>query len=295
MGGPAQQRLTEEQNVMHSAVTTTPPRQAAQDQWRLDGVDPHLVSLVDPTSFEADQYRTLRHVLERRHTTKKLIAITSAVAGDGKTTTTLNLAGTLAHAADVRILVVDLDLRTRSLGNRLGLIDQSPGLVDLILDPDLTLNDVIRQHPRFHLSVLPAGPALTVPYELLKSPRMGEILHEVRQLYDYIVLDTPPLVPVPDFRLIADLVDGFVVVVAAHRTPRKLFGDALTLMEASKLIGIVFNGDDRPLHGYYGYYYGYGYYEGRGRHAGWWGNGRLTSALDKALRPFLSRIGHPRE
>lgn len=279
-------------DIIHHAVTPR-PRPAEQDPWRPDGGDPHLVSLVDPVSFEADQYRTVRHALERRQPLMKLIAVTSAVAGDGKTTTALNLAGTLAHAADVRILVVDLDLRTRSLGNRLGLIDQSPGLVNLILDPDLALNDVIRRHPRFRLSVLPAGPALTVPYELLKSPRMGEILHEVRQHYDYIVLDTPPLVPVPDFRLIADLVDGFVVVVAAHRTPRKLLEDALALMETSKPIGIVFNGDDRPLHGYYGYYYGYGYYEGRGRHAGWWGNGRVTSALNTALRPFLSWLGHP--
>lgn len=279
-------------DIIHQAVTT-PPRPAEQDPWRPDGGDQHLVSLVDPTSFEADQYRTVRHALERRQPLMKLIAVTSAVAGDGKTTTVLNLAGTLAHAADLRILVVDLDLRTRSLGNRLGLTVQSPGLVGLILDPDLTLNDVIRRHPRFPLSVLPAGPVLTVPYELLKSPRMGEILHEVRQHYDFIVLDTPPLVPVPDFRLIADLVDGFVVVVAAHRTPRNLLADALTLIETSKLIGIVFNGDDRPLHGYYGYYYGYGYYDGRGRHAGWWGNGRLTSALDKALRPVLSWFGHP--
>lgn len=281
-------------DVMRYTVTTT-PRSTDQDQWRPEDVDEHLVSLLDPTSFEADQYRTLRHVLERKHPTKKLIAVTSAVAGDGKTTTALNLAGTLAQAQDVRILVVDLDLRTRSLGNRLGLIAQSPGLVDLILDPDLTLNDAIRRHPRLRLSVLPAGPALTVPYELLKSPRMGELLQEVRQQYDYVVLDTPPLVPVPDFRLIADLVDGFVIVVAAHRTPRKLLEDALGLIDPSKLLGIVFNRDDRPHHGYYGYYYGYGYYGGRGRHAEWWRNGRLTSSLNRALGPFLSWLGHPRK
>lgn len=279
-------------NVMHYAVTTT-PKPTDQDQWRLEGVDEHLVSLLEPISFEADQYRTLRHVLERKHPGKKLIAVTSAVAGDGKTTTALNLAGTLAQAPDKRILVVDVDLRTRSLGNRLGLIVQNPGLVDLILDSDLRLDDIVRQHPRFPLSVLPAGPAQTVPYELLKSTRMGEILHEVRQRYDYIVLDTPPLVPVPDFRLIADLVDGFVIVVAAHLTPRKLLDDALTLFDASKLIGVIFNGDDRPLHGYYGYY-GYGYYEARGRPARWW-NGHLTSALDKALRPVRSWLGNPRK
>ena len=280
--------------------TITPPTTALvtpaeQGRWRPDAVNEHLVSLVDPTSFEADQYRTLRHVLERKHPTKRLIAVTSAVAGDGKTTTAINLAGTLAQAPDARVLVTDLDLRTRSLGNNLGLIVQSPGLVDLILDPDLTPEDVIRRHPRFRLSVLPAGPALTVPYELLKSPRMGELLRTVSQQFDYVVLDTPPLVPVPDFRLIADLVDGFIIVVAAHRTPRKLFEDTLNLIDPAKLIGIVFNGDDRPLSGYHNYYYGYGYYAGRGRPLGKEGNGRFTSALDRALRPFLSWLGHSHE
>src|SRR2546425_191101 len=157
---------------MTQAVTHHP--KAAGQQWRASAMDKHLVSLVDPTSFEADQYRTLRHVLERMHAMKKLIAVTSAVAGDGKTTTAINLAGALAHAPDARILLCDLDLRTAALGNRVGLIGQTPGLVDLILDPNLTLDDVVRRHPQFRLSVLPAGRALSVPYEVLKSPRLAE-------------------------------------------------------------------------------------------------------------------------
>lgn len=279
-------------DFMHHAVTAL-PRSKAQEQWRPVGLDEHLVSLLDPSSFEADQYRALRHLLERRHATKKLIAVTSAVAGDGKTTTALNLAGTLARAPDVRILAIDLDLRTRSLGNSLGLIVQNPGLVDLILDPDLRLADVIRQHPRFPLSVLPAGPVLTVPYELLKSPRMAEILAEVSKHFDYVVMDTPPLVPVPDFRLISDLIDGFIIVVAAHRTPRKLLEDALNLIDPTKLIGIVFNRDDQPLTGYYGYYYGHGYYENNRQHGGRRKNGHMVSALGNALGSLLGWLVHP--
>jgi len=219
------------------------------------------VSLIDPTSFEADQYRTLRHVLEWKHPTKKVVAVTSALAGDGKTTTALNLAGALAHAPGVRVLICDLDMRTPSVGKRLGLVPQSPGLVDMVLDADLTLGDVVRRHPRFPLSVLPAGRPLTVSYELLQSSRLAELLQQTREQYDYVVVDTPPVVPVPDARLIADRVDGYLLVVAANRTPRKLVEDALNLMDPAKLIGIVFNGDDRPLSGYYGYYasyYGYG-------------------------------------
>ena len=282
------------EDIMRHAVTSR-PTPAAQNDWHLDALDEHLVNLLAPTSFEANQYRNLRHAVERNHPTKKLIAITSVVDGDGKTTTAINLAGALADAPEVRILLWDLDLSAPSVGNRLGLTVQSPGFADLILDPNLTLDDVIRRHPRFRLSILPAGAAPTMPYELLKSPRAGKLLHEACLHYDYIVLDTPPLVPLPDSRLIADLVDGLIIVVAARRTPRKLFGEVSRMVDASKLIGIVFNRDDRPLHDYYRYYQRYGYKGGPGRRGGWWGNGHLTSALDKTLRPFLSWLGYPRE
>lgn len=282
------------EEVVRHAVTSFPTR-ADQVEWNLDALDEHLVNLVTPASFEADQYRNLRHEMQRTHPTKKLIAVTSAVDGDGKTTTAINLAAALAEAPEARTLLWDLDLRTPSVGNRLGLSAQSPSLADLILEPTLRPDDVIRRHPRFRLSILPAGPASTVPYKLLKHPRMAEILREVHQQYDYIVFDTPPLLPVPDSRLVADLMDGFIIVVGAQRTTRKLLGDVLALANASKILGIVFNRDDRPLHGYYRYYHGCGYDEGRARRGGWRGNGHLTSAVDKTLRPFLSWIGYPRE
>jgi len=277
--------MRDERENMRLAVT---PRavSARQDEWRQNTADDHLATLIDPTSFEADRYRILRHVVERNHAKKKLIAVTSALAGEGKTTTAINLAGALSQASDSRILISDLDLRTPSLGDRLGLITQSPGLVDLILDPTLTLDGVVRRHPRFRLEVLPAGRPLAAPYELLKSPRLGELLQEARQRYDYVVVDTPPLVPVPDSRLIADLVDGLVVVVTAHRTPRTLLEDALTVMEPTKVIGIVFNRDEHPLHGHYGYsYHGDdGYYHGRGRRAGWQARDAWGSMSQKILR-----------
>jgi Mrp family chromosome partitioning ATPase len=160
---------------------------------------------------------------------------------------------------------LDLDLRTPSVGKRLGLTVQNPGAVDLIVDPGLTLHDVVRRHPQFPIWVVPGGGPLLVPYEVLKSPRLGTLLREARLQYDYVVVDTAPLAPVPDSRLIADRVDGFVIVVAAHRTPRKFLEDALNLMDPGKVIGIVFNRDDRRLYGYYGSYYGYGRHAKRGR------------------------------
>ncbi len=252
------------------------PHQAIDPSvWRLESMDQHLVSLVDPTSFEADQYRTLRHLVEQLDSTKRVIAVTSALPGDGKTMTALNLAGALAHGSQARILVWDLDLRTPSVGKRLGLMDQNPGAVDLIVDPALTLKDVVRQHPHFPIWVMPGGGPLLVPYEVLRSPRLGDLLREAREEFDYVVIDTAPLAPVPDSRMISGRVDGFVIVVAAHRTPRKFLEDALNLMDPGKVIGIVFNRDDRRLYGYYGSYYGYGRRaKGRGR--------KQNSLLDSA-------------
>ena len=219
-----------------------------------DGIDGHMVSLVAPTTFEAEQYRTLRHMIEQLHTTAgvSIIACTSPAGGDGKTTTAINVAGALAQAPDAKVLLVDADLRRPCIARELTLGDDAgPGLVGAIVNRKLTLEDVVRRRPPFTLSILPAGSAVANPYELLKSPRLGELMEEARRRYDYVVLDTPPVVTIPDCRALARWVDGFVVIVAAHRTPRKLVEEALNSMEPAKVIGLIFNGDDRPFSGYY--------------------------------------------
>jgi Mrp family chromosome partitioning ATPase len=91
---------------------------------------------------------------------------------------------------------------------------------------------------------------------MLKSPRLGELLAEARQRYEYIILDTPPLIPFPDCRFIERWSDGFVIVAAAHRTPRKLIEEAIKVVDPAKMVGIIFNRDDRPVFGYYTHYYG---------------------------------------
>jgi capsular exopolysaccharide synthesis family protein len=228
-------------------------------------MDHHLVSFLKPHSFEAEQYRTLRHVLERRHRTEllSLVAVTSAGVGDGKTTTSLNLAGALAQAPDARVLLIDADLRRPAAARHLGLSDEGPGLAGLLRDPALDLQQVVRQVDSFTLSILTAGRCPDSPYELLKSPRMGEVLDRARRVFDYVVIDTPPTVAFPDCRLLEKWVDGFILVVGAHQTPRKLVQEALATMEPAKVLGMVLNSDDRPLSGYYGYY-GH-YYGDRGR------------------------------
>jgi capsular exopolysaccharide synthesis family protein len=248
-------------------------------------IDEHEVSLLAPTSYEAEQYRTLRLYAElmRKDSGMQVLAVTSPTAGDGKTTTSINLAGALAQSPDARVLLVCLDLRKPSIAEALG-IRQTPlvGLVNAILDPDLALSSVVHQFPQFNLSVLPAGSCPDEPYELLKSPRLGELLQEARQHFDYTVLDTPPLLLVPDCRIVGRWVDGFLLVVTAHRTPRKLVEESLNLLSPDKLLGLVFNQDDQSLPGYYGY----GYYQSAGRSSDpgqvrWWR--RLPAAVRRIV------------
>jgi len=220
-------------------------------------IEEHLVGLLAPNTFEAEQYRALRALLEQKRKSESLavIAISSPSAGDGKTLTSINLAGTLAQAPEARILLVDCDLRRPSVEAHLGLGDGGlTGLVEAILDPGLALDQVARRQPRFNLSVLTAGRCQGSPYELLKSPRLGELLEEARRRFDYVVVDTPPMVPVPDLRVIAKLVDGILLVVAAHKTPRRLLEEALYASDPTKVVGLIFNNDDGLLSRAYGYY-----------------------------------------
>jgi len=216
-----------------------------------------LVSLVAPSSVEADQYRGLRHSIERLHRDSGLqvVAVTSPGAGEGKTITTLNLAASLAQSPQTRILVIDADLHRPSVAEYLGIAPpHSPGLSDAIAGESSTLEPAMRRIEPFNLSVVLAGSGQSGAYELLNSPRLDLLLTNARNDFDYIIVDTPPVVPLPDSRLLARCVDGFLIVVAAHRTPRKALAEALTLVDSTKTLGMVFNGDDRPLSPYASYY-----------------------------------------
>jgi protein-tyrosine kinase len=256
----------------------TPPRSfgSGEEPDRGAGVDERLVSLLDPNAFEAERYRALRHSVEEAHrrTGLSVVAVSSPGVGDGKTTTAINLAGALAQGPGVRVLLIDADFRHPSVASRIGLLGPvGPALEDLVLDPALSLDDVARSRPPFNLAVIPAGAASPNSYELFKAPRLGEVLAEARRRFDYVVLDTPPLVHVLDSRVIGRWVDAYVIVVACHRTPRKLLVEALSVMEPEKVAGLVFNADDGPLSGSRHDRYAYA------RPAGSQNTGGLTRAL----------------
>jgi len=256
------------------AMKAPEPELPAEDGPAVSGVEEHLAALLRPQSFETDQYRALGQFVAqaRTSTDAKLVAVTSPVAGDGKTTTAINLAAALAQSPGTRVLLVDTDLRRPLVASNLGLDSEGPGLAGAAVDPRLDTRALVR--PCFDFSILPAGTPPDNPFQVLESPRIGELLAEARRDYDYVVLDTPPVLLVPDCKLMSRWVDGFLLVVAAHRTPRKLLGEALTAMGEAKVLGIVFNGDDRPFAGFYGKYYGRYYRERGGEDRGGWWRGK---------------------
>jgi len=261
------------------------PRTVFADDLAPDG---HLVSLLQPAAFEAEQYRVLRHMVEQRRLTSQLtvIGVTSAGPGEGKTLTSLNLAGALAQNPGSRVLVIELDLRKPAVDGRLGLPDAGErGLTRSILMPHVRLSDIVRRHPHFNLSVVSAGYPSASPYELLSSPRLTELVEQARHEADYVVLDCPPVVPFPDCRIIGKLVDGFFVVVAADKTPRGMLEETLNVLGADKVLGLVFNGDQ---HATSCAYYGYGAYDTKRAY------GRDRSAWRRAAERVGAAVGRRR-
>jgi capsular exopolysaccharide synthesis family protein len=220
-------------------------------------LDKHLVSLTSPASFAAEQYQGLRLTIERigRARSMQVISVTSPAAGEGKTLTSINLAGALVRGNEARVLLIDADLRRPSVASQLGLTDSPAGLADVLTDDSIHLAQVVHTIEPFKLDVVSAGTPKTAIHQMLRSPRLDAMLREARERYEFVVIDTPPLLPVFDSALLAKASDGVLIVVAANQTPRKLLGEALNMLDPAKVLGIVLNRDARPLFGYYDAYY----------------------------------------
>ncbi len=243
----------DEREEMRAVVEVTPPLADTALAEDAGEAEPHLVSLHAPTSFAAEQYRTLRHIIE--HEGVQMIAVTSPGVGDGKTTTAVNLAGALAQAPEARVLLIDCDLRRPTVGKFIGLPANQPakGLVELLLDRRLPLDAAIVKRRTYNLDILPAGQPPVNPYEVLKSSRLPAIMEEVRKRYNFVILDTPPAIPLPDCRVLGNFVDAFVMIVSANRTPRRLVHETLETLDRRKVLGLIFNKDETPVGGYYEY------------------------------------------
>jgi capsular exopolysaccharide synthesis family protein len=179
--------------------------------------------------------------------------VTSSIKGEGKSVISANLAITLARRE--RTLLIDGDMHQAGLREVLG-SQRQPGLADWWRHPEPIVNLLTRLEGR-SLWYLSAGDILEDPLEILQSPRLAEMLSQVAGWFDWIIIDSPPLVPVPDSGLWASHADGTLLVVRHGRTPKSLLTKALET-DNLKLLGIVTNEWEDMPHHYYGRYYGYG-------------------------------------
>jgi capsular exopolysaccharide synthesis family protein len=214
------------------------------------GIHPLLIAATAPGSEAAEQYRLLRTRLEGRELGRRaqLMLVTSAQIGDGKTTTSANLALTMAQEFQQKVVLVDADLRRPSLAALFG-VEDGPGLVDVLVGA-ASLEEALVAIPDQHLLLLPAGLSAVRSTELLASSMMQRVLETLRARYDRIVVDTPP-VTVADTHVLARLADGLILVVRAGMTPRPAVERALNHVDRAKVLGLVLNEvDDRGAGGY---------------------------------------------
>ena len=201
-----------------------------------------LIVQADPHSPRAEAFRTLRTNLQfvdaANHPAS--IVFTSSVPGEGKTTTTANLAITMA-AGGARICVVEGDLRRPRLLEYMGM-DGTLGLTNVLIGA-CELSDVIQQFAGGSVYVVGAGSVPPNPSELLGSAAMRETLRELESRFDVVIIDTPPLLPVTDAAVLSTIAGGTVVIVGAGRVDRDHLARSLQTLEAVKgrVLGLVLN------------------------------------------------------
>ncbi len=225
------------------------------------GVARELVVVHEPWSPVAEAFRAFRTAVlfSTPAAPPKMLLVTSAGAGEGKTVSSLNLAATLAEAGS-RVLLIDVDLRKPSCHRGLG-VPNERGLSSFLAG-QADLADVTFALDAPRISFIPAGPTPPNPAELVGSARMRSMLEELREQYDFVILDSPPVLPVTDAVVLAREVDGVVQVVKGHDTPRELIRRARDqLVQANAhLLGAVINNVDLGWGDLYFYNRYYGYY-----------------------------------
>jgi capsular exopolysaccharide synthesis family protein len=222
-------------------------------------VEPHLVAVTQPRSAYCEQFRSLRtRVLQAGEREKmNVFVITSSGVGEGKTLTTLNLAWLLAQTEGVRALVIDSDLRQPCATDYMG-IDAPSGLSE-VLGGQVSLQDAIVRLDPAGLYLLPGGKARDDVAELLSGPTFASVIKEARRMFDYILIDAPPLGIFTDANVLISRADGALLVVRAGKTRYAAIDRLLEQLPRERLLGVVLNRTDEQLEPS-SYYYQRRYY-----------------------------------
>ena len=217
-----------------------------------------VVAITEPGGMAAEKFRLLavrlRNLRQKREL--KRVLITSPLPEEGKSVVALNLACTLARYKQLRVLLVEGDMRRPMIQANLGL-PAMKGLSEW-LRSDIPISEVIYQVNPAGLSLwlLPAGGPLTDPVELIQSGRLAALMDQLSESFDWIIVDSPPILPVADTSVWARLSQGILMVVREAKTEKRELQKALDALDTSSLLGIVLNGSSNNQHKSYYTYYG---------------------------------------
>jgi len=219
--------------------------------------DPKLMLFSDNNPFAsgAEQFRTLRSRLYRLRESQSLkrVLITSAIPAEGKSFVAANLAQVLIRQSGCRVLLIDADLRSPSLHKSLG-APLTPGLADY-LQGERSAIEVMQRGTEDGLLFIPAGKHVTHPAELIAGNAFKKLLDSVSDSFDWVILDSPPTVPVSDASVLAQMCDGVLFVVRGGSTPAEVCSKGCRELQNSPLIGVVLNAvkHSHASDSYYGY------------------------------------------
>ncbi|MBG9978574.1 CpsD/CapB family tyrosine-protein kinase [Ruoffia tabacinasalis] len=218
-----------------------------------------LITYYEPKSIIAEQYRTLRTNLEFAQVGRDVrsIAITSSMPMEGKSTTSANLAYTLGQTGR-NVLIVDADLRKPTL-HRTFKLNNEQGLTTLLANNDLKFNQVVQKSNELGLYFLPSGPIPPNPAELIGSPQMSVLMADLRENFDMVIYDTPPILSVTDAQILATRVDGVIMVARQNFARKDNVREAKEALDNVKanILGFVINNvpfEEGKGYGYYAYY-----------------------------------------
>jgi protein-tyrosine kinase len=230
-------------------------KRCAAPKWRIDA-RMSVFEGGDEGHVGAERFRTLRSRLYQISGTRTLrrVVVTSSVPAEGKTFVAANLAQSIIRQPDRKVLLIDADLRASRLHQVLG-APRTPGLSDF-LRGEADEFKVVQKGTDAHLCFIPAGGEVSNPSELLLNDRMKRLLDLMTPIFDWIIIDTPPALPVHDASMMADLCDGVLFVVRAGATDHEVAVKAATGFQEKNLLGVVLNRVDGDA-GYGGYYYSY--------------------------------------
>ena len=225
-----------------------------------------LAPAIQTNSSVLEAFRSLRtSILLSANPVPKLLLVTSALPAEGKTSTAVNLGATLASLGS-RVVIVDCDMRRPSCHRSTG-VPNKPGFVQC-LTGQVELGSAILPVPGVNnLSVIPCGPIPPNPAEVLSSPITSELFRKLLAEFEYVLVDSPPLLSVADSRILATITDAVVLVARANSTPHDAVARARTLLygAGARILGVALNDVNFRKDGYgYGSYYRYGYGYGYG-------------------------------